>query len=144
MPVPRPFPECFPKCFGEMKIIMVKIWGKKKKEKQGRRDSISRMRLGRGSNMRGRGGERCRIHESISHVRLGRSGDAKTARRVHVWCSPSTCVTDRRTDGPTDGRTDMVTYRSRSTRQKKPKNFTHYGIIQTRKPTLRQRSCCSK
>ena len=42
------------------------------------------VRLGRGSNVGGRGGGGCRIHESISHVRLGRSGDAKTARREQV------------------------------------------------------------
>ena len=52
------------------------------REKQGRRDSISRVRLGRGSNVGGRGGGGCHIHESIGHMRLGRSGDAKTARRV--------------------------------------------------------------
>ena len=50
--------------------------------KQGHRDSISRVRLGRDSNVGGRGGGGRRIHESISHVRLGRSSDAKTARNV--------------------------------------------------------------
>ena len=58
--------------------------GKEKEEEQGRRDSISRVRLGRGSNVGAGAVGGCRLHESISHVRLGRSGDAKTARRVHV------------------------------------------------------------
>ena len=38
-----------------------------------------------------------RIHNSISHVQLGRSGDAKTARKAKRY-GP--------TDGWTDGRTD--------------------------------------
>ena len=38
--------------------------------------------LGRGSNVVGRGSGECRIHYSISHVPLGRSSDAKTARKT--------------------------------------------------------------
>ena len=50
--------------------------------------------LGRGSIVLGRGGGGSRIHNSISYVRLGRSGDAKTARKAKGY-GP--------TDGPTDG-----------------------------------------
>ena len=53
--------------------------------------------LGRGSIVLGRGGGGSRIHNSISYVRLGRSGDAKTARKAKGY---------GRTDGPTDRRTD--------------------------------------
>ena len=57
--------------------------------------------LGRGSNVLGRGGEGSRIHNGISHVRLGRSGGAKTARKANGYGR-----TDGRTDGRTNGRTD--------------------------------------
>ena len=40
------------------------------------------MRLGRGGNVVGRGGGGCRIHDSISSMQLGRSGDARTARKT--------------------------------------------------------------
>ena len=53
------------------------------KVNQGRiHDSISRVRLGRGGNVVGRGGGGCRIHDSISSMQLGRSGDARTARKT--------------------------------------------------------------
>ena len=44
---------------------------------------ISRVWLGRGSNG-GRGSGGCCMHESISLLQLGRSGDAKTAHGVQV------------------------------------------------------------
>ena len=62
--------------------------------------------LGRGSNAVGRGSEECRIHDSISHMQLGRSSDAKTARKT-----PKKQRRDRLTDRQTDRRTDTVTYR---------------------------------
>ena len=40
------------------------------------------MRLRRGSYVVGRGGEGCHKHDSIISVRLGRSGDTKTARKT--------------------------------------------------------------
>ena len=76
--------------------------------KQGHHDSISCMHLGRGSNVGGRECGGCHIQESISNMRLGRSGDAKTARKVHLWWM------DEWTDGPTD----TVTYKVASTRLK--------------------------
>ena len=51
--------------------------------RQGHRDSISRMRLGRGSNVGGRGGGGSAIYtKGIGHMRLARDGNAKTDRRV--------------------------------------------------------------
>ena len=65
--------------------------------------------LGRGSNGEGRGSGECRTHDSISHVQLGRSSDAKTARKT-----PKTPKkqrrdrpTDRQTDHPTDQHSDL-------------------------------------
>ena len=63
-------------------------------------DSISRVRLGRGGNVVGRGGGGCRIHDSISSMQLGRSGDARTARKT-----PKMLKKQMVTDGRTDGRT---------------------------------------
>ena len=75
---------------------------------------------------------RCHIHENISYVRLGRSGDAKTARREHVW------PTDRRTNGPTD----RVPYRVACMRLKIGFSYFLLGKIWTvglsrRKPLYR-------
>ena len=56
--------------------------------------------LGWGSNVVGRGIGECRIHDSSCHVPLGRSSDAKTARKTpkkQRRDSPSL----RQTDGPT-------------------------------------------
>ena len=64
--------------------------------KEGRRDSISRVQLGRGSNVGGRGGGGCHIHESIGHMQLGRSGDAKTTHKT-----PKTPRKQMVTDGRT-------------------------------------------
>ena len=64
-------------------------------------------RLGRGSDVEGRGSGKCRTDNSISH--MGRSSDAKTA---HI--GPKTLKKQRRdqqTDQETDRWTNSVTYR---------------------------------
>ena len=63
-------------------------------------------RLGRGSDVEGRGSGECRTHDSISHV--GRSSDAKTARQVPK--TPKKQRRDWQTNRQTDQRTDTVTY----------------------------------
>ena len=51
--------------------------------KQGRiHKAISRLRLGRGGNVVGRGGGECHIHDSISSMQLGRGGDARNTRKT--------------------------------------------------------------
>ena len=76
-----------------------------------------RVRLGRGGNVGGRGGRRYCIHDNISFMWLGRSSEAKTARK----CWKINSVTDRRTDGPTDRRTDRPSYRDARTHLKRMK-----------------------
>ena len=56
--------------------------------------------LGRSGNVKGRGSGECRIHDSFSHVLLGRSGDEKTARKTPKM--PKKEMRDRPTDRPTD------------------------------------------
>ena len=60
-----------------------------------------------------------RIHGRISRVRLGRSSDAKTARKMP---EKTNAVTDQPMEGPTDQRTDQRTgtvgYRVECTRLK--------------------------
>ena len=62
--------------------------------------------LGRSGNLEGRGSGGCRIHDSISHVWLGRSGDAETAHKAPK--TPKKQMVYRRTDGQTDGWTDRL------------------------------------
>ena len=60
--------------------------------------------LGRGSNVVGRGSEECRIDNSISHVQLGRSSDAKTAHKTPK--TPKKQRRDQQTDRQIDRQTD--------------------------------------
>ena len=64
---------------------------------------ISRVGLGRGSNVVGRGGKGYHICDSIISVWLGRSGDAKTARKTPKMPKKR----DRQTDGWTDRMTNQ-------------------------------------
>ena len=92
--------------------------------KQGRRDSISRVRLGRGSDVGGKGRGGCCIHESKSRASVT-AGAVMQKMLTEYMCDVHVRRTDRRTDGRTDGRmdgrmdgrtdgpTDRVTYRVR-------------------------------
>ena len=68
--------------------------------------------------MVGRGGGGCRIHDSISSMQLGRSGDARTTRKT-----PKTPKKQMVTDGRTDGWTDIVAYTVACTQLKRCTHF---------------------